>query len=54
MVAIPVGLLYGSFLASLATMVVGAIIACILVLPPWPMYNKHNLRYRPVDDTKKD
>ena len=54
-VALPVGLVYGSFIASLIAMLVGTVITCLVVLPPWPMYNKHPLKYlAPKKETKKE
>ena len=47
-VAVPVGLACGSFLAALLTLLAGTALACLLVLPPWPMYNKHHLTFLPA------
>lgn len=40
-VAVPVGVVLGNFAYSLLTLVIGAVICCLAILPPWPMYRKH-------------
>ena len=52
-VAIPVGIIYGSFLASLITMIAGAVLTCIVVLPPWPMYLKHPVKFLSANSAEK-
>ena len=53
-VAVPVGLFHHTFVASLIVMVVAAVLTCIVVLPPWPMYNKHPLKYLPAEQTESE
>ena len=52
-VALIVGLLYGSFLASLITLVAGAALTCLVVLPPWPMFKKHPVEFLSPDAESK-
>lgn len=52
--AVPVGIAFGSFQAALLTLLVGTALTCVLVLPPWPMYNRHNLTFLPAAESDGD
>lgn len=51
-IAVPVGIAFGTFQAALLTLLAGTALACLLVLPPWPMYNKHNLTFLAPAESK--
>lgn len=53
-IAVPVGIAFGTFQAALLTLLAGTVLACLLVLPPWPMYNKHNLTFLPAAESDSD
>lgn len=53
-----IGYLSGSILHAFYAFAAGSVLVLLIVVPPWPMYNKHAVRWLPVrtedhDDERK-
>ncbi|KAH9920601.1 microsomal signal peptidase [Fomitopsis serialis] len=47
-----VGALFQSLRVTLGIFGVASIVLCLVVFPPWPMYNRHPVQWLPTKESK--